>query len=118
MTGPATAVFVHGGWHDGWGWHLVRALLDTRGVRVMKARGHGLKLEIDTALIPLEPVIAAIMQRCHIVDMTIADPPMEEIIADIYGQKRATESAAPEQAVAKRAAPALETGPSSTHAGG
>lgn len=66
-------------------------LLDTGGVRVMKAKGHGLKLEIDTARIPLEPVIAAIMQRCHIVDMTIADPPMEEIIADIYGQKRATE---------------------------
>jgi len=29
---PATAVFVHGGWHDGWSWHLVRELLDTRGV--------------------------------------------------------------------------------------
>ena len=80
-------------------------LLDTGGVRVMKAKGHGLKLEIDTARIPLEPVIAAIMQRCHIVDMTIADPPMEEIIADIYGQKRATELVAP------------ETGPASTNAG-
>ena len=32
MTAPATAVFVHGGWHDGWSWHLVRALLDQRGV--------------------------------------------------------------------------------------
>lgn len=32
MTAPATAVFVHGGWHDGWSWHLVRALLDSRGV--------------------------------------------------------------------------------------
>jgi pimeloyl-ACP methyl ester carboxylesterase len=29
---PATAVFVHGGWHDGWSWHLVRELLDARGV--------------------------------------------------------------------------------------
>ena len=67
-------------------------LLDTRGARVVKAKGHGLKLEIDTALTPLEPVIAAIMQHCHILDMTIADPPMEEIIADIYGQKRAAES--------------------------
>ncbi len=27
-----TAVFVHGGWHDGWSWHLVRELLDTRGI--------------------------------------------------------------------------------------
>jgi ABC-2 type transport system ATP-binding protein len=67
-------------------------LLDTRGARVVKAKGHGLKLEIDTARTPLEPVIAAIMQHCHILDMTIADPPMEEIIADIYGQKRAAES--------------------------
>jgi pimeloyl-ACP methyl ester carboxylesterase len=32
MTGPATAVFVHGGWHDGWSWHLVRELLGRRGV--------------------------------------------------------------------------------------
>jgi pimeloyl-ACP methyl ester carboxylesterase len=32
MTRPATAVFVHGGWHDGWSWHLVRELLDARGV--------------------------------------------------------------------------------------
>jgi pimeloyl-ACP methyl ester carboxylesterase len=32
MSAPATAVFVHGGWHDGWSWHLVRALLDARGV--------------------------------------------------------------------------------------
>lgn len=32
MSGPATAVFVHGGWHDGWSWHLVRERLDARGV--------------------------------------------------------------------------------------
>jgi len=93
-------------------------LLDTSGVRVMKARGHGLKLEIDTARTPLEPVIAAIMQRCHIVDMTIADPPMEEIIADIYGQKRATELVATEHAGAKYVVSAPETGSSSTNTGG
>jgi pimeloyl-ACP methyl ester carboxylesterase len=32
MSNPATAVFVHGGWHDGWSWHRVRELLDARGV--------------------------------------------------------------------------------------
>ena len=32
MSHPATAVFVHGGWHDGWSWHLVRARLAARGV--------------------------------------------------------------------------------------
>ena len=32
MSSPATVVFVHGGWHDGWSWHLVREILDARGV--------------------------------------------------------------------------------------
>ena len=59
-------------------------LLDVTGVRVLKAKGHGLKLEVDTSLTHLEPVIAAVIQRCHILDMTITDPPMEEIIAAIY----------------------------------
>lgn len=56
------------------------------GIRVLKAGGHGLKLEIDTARSPLEPIIAAVMQHGHVVDMTIADPPMEEIIASMYRQ--------------------------------
>jgi ABC-2 type transport system ATP-binding protein len=63
-------------------------LLDASGVSVLKAKGRGLKLAIDTEQTPLQPVIAAIMQQCHILDMTISDPPMEEIIADIYGRKR------------------------------
>lgn len=61
---------------------------ETEGVQVLKVKGHGLKLEIDTSRAPLEPIIAAIMQHCHILDMTIADPPMEEIIAKIYGENR------------------------------
>ena len=62
-------------------------ITDDAGIKVLKASGHGLKLEIDTALSPLEPIIAAVMQHGHVVDMTISDPPMEEIIATIYGQK-------------------------------
>ena len=65
-------------------------ILATEGVQVLKVKGHGLKLEIDTSRAPLEPIIAAIMQHCHILDMTIADPPMEEIIAKIYGEKSST----------------------------
>jgi ABC-2 type transport system ATP-binding protein len=67
--------------------NLPEALQDTRGIQVLKAQGRGLQLEVDTSVCSLEPVIAAIMQRCHILDMTIADPPMEEIIAAIYGEK-------------------------------
>ncbi|HYL43591.1 MAG TPA: ATP-binding cassette domain-containing protein [Ktedonobacteraceae bacterium] len=62
-------------------------MLVTEGVEIVKAKGYGLKLEVDTSRCPLEPIIAAIMQHCHIVDMTISDPPMEEIIAKIYGEK-------------------------------
>jgi ABC-2 type transport system ATP-binding protein len=60
------------------------------GVRVLNAQGHSLKLEIDLALTPLEPIIASLMQHSHILDMTIADPPMEEIIAAIYNEKKQT----------------------------
>jgi ABC-2 type transport system ATP-binding protein len=67
--------------------HLYGALQNATGIQVLKAQGKSLKLEVDTSECPLEPVIAAIMQRCHILDMTIADPPMEEIIAAIYGEK-------------------------------
>jgi viologen exporter family transport system ATP-binding protein len=66
---------------------------DTVGVQVLKAKGNGLKLAIDTSRTPLEPVIAAIMQHCHILDMTISDPPMEEVIAAIYGQGSRVENA-------------------------
>ncbi len=60
---------------------------DTEGIRILKADGRALTLEIDTARCPLEPVVAAIMERSHIIDMTITDPPMEEIIAAIYSEK-------------------------------
>ena len=66
-------------------------LQDTTGVKILKAEGHELKLEIDLARHQLEPLIAALMQHCHIIDMTIADPPMEEIIAAIYGASSSEE---------------------------
>src|SRR6266568_1877918 len=47
-------------------------IVEAGGVQVLKAKGHGLKLEIDTSRSPLEPIIAAIMQHCHILDMTIS----------------------------------------------
>lgn len=76
---------------------LPLAITQHEGLKVLQATGHNLKLEIDTACCPLEPVIAAVMQHGHIIDMTITDPPMEEIIALMYRQTRpqAPEVAAP-----------------------
>jgi ABC-2 type transport system ATP-binding protein len=62
------------------------ARLGKTGIKVLEARDYRLKLEIDIGRCPLEPVIAAIMQHGHVVDMNIADPPMEEIISLIYQQ--------------------------------
>lgn len=62
--------------------------LNREGIRVLQAQGHSLRLAVDTVRCPLEPVIASIMQQQHILDMTISDPPMETIIAAIYGSQR------------------------------
>ena len=61
------------------------------GLKVANAQGHGLTLEVDTACCPLEPLIASIMRQCHILDMTITDPPMEQIIATIYSENRSAD---------------------------
>ncbi len=55
------------------------------GVSVLKVKGHGVKLAVDTRQQPIEPVVSALMQRYRVLDLNIADPPMEEIIATIYG---------------------------------
>jgi ABC-2 type transport system ATP-binding protein len=67
--------------------HLLPGLETFAGVKVIKARGHSLRLEVDTRQQPIEPVVSTLMQRYRVVDLNIADPPMEEIIAAIYGTK-------------------------------
>jgi ABC-2 type transport system ATP-binding protein len=58
------------------------------GVEVVKAQGLGAKLEVDTERRPIAEVIARLVADLPIADITIEDPPMEEIIAAIYREKR------------------------------
>jgi len=58
VSSPATAVFVHGGWHDGWSWHLVRELLDARGVPSVALELPMTTLDRDAAV--LSDALAAI----------------------------------------------------------
>jgi pimeloyl-ACP methyl ester carboxylesterase len=51
MSNPATAVFVHGGWHDGWSWHLVRELLDERDVPSIALDLPMTTLDLDAAVL-------------------------------------------------------------------
>ena len=57
---------------------------DAEGVRVIKSSGVGAKLEVDTTIALIDSVIAGLMARYSILDMTVEDPPMEQVIAHIY----------------------------------
>lgn len=54
------------------------------GVRVLESGGERLTLSVDTAATTIEAVLAQLMARHRIVDMTVEDPPMEDIITRMY----------------------------------
>jgi len=57
----------------------------------VKERSDGLlKLSVDTAEVPIERVLATIVGAYRIRDVTIEDPPMEDIIAHIYERQGGT----------------------------
>ncbi len=62
---------------------------DGPGVRLLKQKGYGVKLEVDTAVEPIEKVVGQLVARYVIVDINVDNPPMEEIIARIYGEEEA-----------------------------
>ena len=58
--------------------------LKMAGVTMLKSRDAGLKLEVDTSQCPIDQVIASILKECEVLDISISDPPLEDIIAAIY----------------------------------
>ncbi len=58
--------------------------IDLHGVTVLPSEPHTTLLEIDTAAARVEQVIAAALALGGIEDITIEDPPMEEVIREIY----------------------------------
>jgi len=57
---------------------------DGPGVQVLKHKGYGVKLQVDTTVAPIEEVVGQLLTRYAIADITVDNPPMEEIIARIY----------------------------------
>ena len=57
---------------------------DGPGVQVLKHKDYGIKLEVDTTIAPIEEVIGQLLARYAIADITVDNPPMEEIIGRIY----------------------------------
>ena len=54
------------------------------GVEILKVGHYGVKLKFDTTRTPVDSVMSHLSGAGDIVDMTISDPPLEEVIAKIY----------------------------------
>ncbi|CAG1009966.1 ABC transporter ATP-binding protein NatA [Anaerolineales bacterium] len=54
------------------------------GVETLKVGHYGVKLKFDTTQTPVDSVISHLSDVGDIMDITISDPPLEEVIAKIY----------------------------------
>lgn len=54
------------------------------GVKLLKAKGYGLKLVVDTSKIGIDRVLGDLLRKFEVEDIVIASAPLEEIIARIY----------------------------------
>ncbi len=55
-----------------------------KGVEVLKVGHYGVKLRFNTTQTPVDAVMSHLAEAGEIVDITISDPPLEEVIAKIY----------------------------------
>ncbi len=63
------------------------------GVTLLKATEYAMKLQVDTHVTAIESVMTAILSAGSVADISIEDPPLEEVIAHIYNQDESTAQA-------------------------
>lgn len=56
-------------------------------IKVLKHKGYAAKVEVDSSICDIDNVIAELMKLGKVADITISEPPMEDIISYIYQQK-------------------------------
>ncbi len=59
--------------------------LESAGLRIIEQFPHNLKIAIDTSIISVESVLQTAMNKTSLDDITVEDPPTEDIIKAIYG---------------------------------
>jgi len=69
----------------------VPADFSLEGVEILKVGHYGVKLRFDTTKTPVDMVMSHLSEAGELVDITVADPPLEEVIAKIYEQARQAE---------------------------
>jgi len=62
----------------------MRADFQLAGTEILKVGRYGVKLRFDTRQTPVEAVIARLAEAGNLVDVTISDPSLEEVIRVIY----------------------------------
>ena len=82
--------------------------LDLPGVEVLKAGPHGVKLAVRTGQVGIDAVVAELLRHHALEDLSIEDPPLEEVIADLYRAGWAGDAAAAGGAAAAAGAAAAE----------
>ncbi len=58
--------------------------LDLEGVSVLACSDALLRLSVDTGRSSIRVVLDAILERCAVSDISVMDPPLEHVIAEIY----------------------------------
>jgi ABC-2 type transport system ATP-binding protein len=58
------------------------------GMETLKTGKYGVKLRFDTLTTPADAVLSRLSDAGTLVDITISDPPLEEVIAKIYEQEK------------------------------
>jgi ABC-2 type transport system ATP-binding protein len=58
------------------------------GVTVVEASSTSLRLEVDTATCSVRRVLDEILATLEVQDISVSDPPLESVIADIYARPR------------------------------
>lgn len=59
-------------------------VMDGAGVTVLKHSDTGMKLVVDTTIRPIRDVVDALLDAAPVVDISVVDPPLEQVIAEIY----------------------------------
>lgn len=62
-------------------------VIENPELKVLKSKGYAIKIEVDSSKCDLDRIIAELMKLGKVVDITISDPPLEEIISGIYQEK-------------------------------
>jgi ABC-2 type transport system ATP-binding protein len=58
--------------------------IELPGARVVRQDDYEVAVEIDTSRLPIETAVGALMDGARVADISIEDPPLEEIIAAMY----------------------------------